>query len=45
MEWIILNQEAELIALTFLHRVQTGSEAHPASYPRGTEGKVVEAWS
>jgi len=27
------------------HRVQTGSGAHPASYPVGTWGKVAEAWS
>jgi hypothetical protein len=34
----------------FLHFVQTGSGAHPASYPMGTEdlspgGKVAGAWS
>jgi hypothetical protein len=34
----------------FLHVVQTGSEAHPASYPLGSGGsflggKAAEAWS
>jgi hypothetical protein len=34
----------------FLHVVQTGSGAHPASYPMGTrgsfpEGKAAGAWS
>jgi hypothetical protein len=34
----------------FLHVVQTGSEAHPASYPMGTEGsfsgnKAAGAWN
>jgi hypothetical protein len=27
------------------HRVQTGSEAHPASYPMGLPGKAADAWS
>jgi hypothetical protein len=27
--------------ISFLHSVQTGSGAHPASYPVGTGGKVV----
>jgi hypothetical protein len=35
---------------SFHHRVQNGSEAHPASYPVGTRGsfpggKVAGAWS
>jgi hypothetical protein len=27
-------------SLFFHHRIQTGSGAHPASYPMGTEGEV-----
>jgi len=32
-------------SLSLLHRVQTGSRAHPPSYPIGTGGKATRAWS
>jgi hypothetical protein len=30
-----------ILTLTYLHSIQTGSGAHPASYPMGTGGLSV----
>jgi hypothetical protein len=48
LRWIA--KSSNVSAFSFLHVVQTGSEAHPASYPIGTGGsfpggKAAGAWS
>jgi len=34
-----------VLFLPTYYSVQTGSEAHPASYPIGTGGRAAGAWS
>jgi hypothetical protein len=48
--WSVVRVPAKAGNFSLHHRVQTGSEAYPASYPMGTRGsfpgvKVAGAWS
>jgi hypothetical protein len=37
MAWCLFKEQGQLYFYLY-HRVQTGSESHPASYPMGTRG-------
>jgi hypothetical protein len=39
----IISVQGGIRDFSFLHVIQTGSGAHPASYPVGTRGKTAEA--
>jgi hypothetical protein len=43
--WLGVRVPAETGNFSLHHRVQTGSGAHPASYPMGIRGKAAAAWS
>jgi hypothetical protein len=43
--WLGVRVPAVFGNFSLHHRIQTGSGAHPASYPMGTKGSFPEGWS